>query len=298
MNTLTLKNLSRKKLPVGQAGFKSAPLKSLVPISESNKNEEKMKFFESYIMEMEYFKKKVESLDSDVSSSIMDFEDKIYEIKLIIDSVIGFRKEDAEGMASMILSLKKSIENVSDKSSKILPEITGRMSALLKDHVASVEEKISILSKNTVEISDKRYDLYSKSVLDIGNRFRTLEEIMGKIPKDIYEFGAQLSVLSNGILVGITGFLNFKSGFSLTASGLGIDVTATGSATWYQDEIVASGVTGTSFNLLHVPTSVVFLYKNGQLMISGSNQDYTRSSGAISLSVSLNKTDILTATYS
>lgn len=71
-----------------------------------------------------------------------------------------------------------------------------------------------------------------------------------------------------------------------------------GSGTWYADEIVASGVTGTSFNLLNIPTSVVFLYKNGQLMINGSGQDYIRTAGAITLSVSLNKTDILTATYS
>lgn len=71
-----------------------------------------------------------------------------------------------------------------------------------------------------------------------------------------------------------------------------------GSSTWYQDEIVASNTTGTSFSLVHTPLSVVFLYKNGQYMISGIGQDYTRSGTSLTLAVSLTKADVLTATYS
>lgn len=66
---------------------------------------------------------------------------------------------------------------------------------------------------------------------------------------------------------------------------------------WYQDEIVASNTTGTSFSLLHTPTSVVFLYVNGKYLVSGVGQDYTRSGTSITLAVSLFTTDLLTATY-
>lgn len=71
----------------------------------------------------------------------------------------------------------------------------------------------------------------------------------------------------------------------------------TSSTTWYQDEIVASGTTGTSFSLLHAPSAVVFLYKNGQYLVSGIGQDYTRSGVNLTLAVSLLSTDILTANY-
>lgn len=68
--------------------------------------------------------------------------------------------------------------------------------------------------------------------------------------------------------------------------------------TWYQDEIIASGVTGTSFSLINTPARVVFLYKNGQYLISGVGRDYTRSGKTITLATSLLSTDILTANYS
>jgi hypothetical protein len=71
-----------------------------------------------------------------------------------------------------------------------------------------------------------------------------------------------------------------------------------GSGTWYQDEIVATGQTGTSFSLLHTPSSVVFLYKNGQYLVSGASYDYTISGANITLQTSLLATDLLTATYS
>jgi hypothetical protein len=68
--------------------------------------------------------------------------------------------------------------------------------------------------------------------------------------------------------------------------------------TWYQDEIVGKNTTGTSFNLLNNPSSVVMLYKNGQYLVSGAGYDYTRSGQAITLAVSLMSSDLLTATYS
>lgn len=94
--------------------------------------------------------------------------------------------------------------------------------------------------------------------------------------------------------------IDFTSGATVTNLGGGVAGVAVtgGSGTWFQDEIVAQNTTGTSFTLAHTPTAVVFLYKNGQYLISGSGKDYTRSGTALTLSISLNTTDILTATYS
>lgn len=92
------------------------------------------------------------------------------------------------------------------------------------------------------------------------------------------------------------------SNVTVTKDGSGATViSSTGggsSATWYEGEVVASNTTGTSFSLQHVPVSVVFLYKNGQLLTAGAGQDYTRSGGSITLAVSFNTADLLTATYS
>ena len=76
-------------------------------------------------------------------------------------------------------------------------------------------------------------------------------------------------------------------------------VTSSGGPTWYQDEIVATGQTGTSFTLAHTPTAIVFLFKNGQYLVSGGvSYDYTLSGASITLNVALLSTDLLTANYS
>lgn len=74
--------------------------------------------------------------------------------------------------------------------------------------------------------------------------------------------------------------------------------TSGGGGTWYQDEVVASGVTGTSFSLINTPTKIVFLYLNGQYLVSGVGKDYTRSGKNITLATTLLSTDLLTANYS
>lgn len=86
-----------------------------------------------------------------------------------------------------------------------------------------------------------------------------------------------------------------------TLSGTGTSsnpLTVIGGGTWYQDEIVAESTTGTSFSLLHTPTNIVFLYKNGQYLVSGVGRDYTRTGTSITLTDSLLSTDVLTANYS
>ena len=88
------------------------------------------------------------------------------------------------------------------------------------------------------------------------------------------------------------------SGITITQENVGgnEDLKISG-GTWYQDEIVAQNTTGTSFNLAHSPTSTVFLFLNGKLLVKGVSQDYTISGTAITLNVALFVTDILTATY-
>lgn len=87
---------------------------------------------------------------------------------------------------------------------------------------------------------------------------------------------------------------------TLTGTGTSSNpLSAVGSTgTWYQDEIVATGQTGTAFSLLHTPTSVVFLYLNGQHLAKGASYDYTIAGKNITLAVALLSSDLLVATYS
>lgn len=92
------------------------------------------------------------------------------------------------------------------------------------------------------------------------------------------------------------------SGIDYTRTGTSITMTSTvlstdiltanyltsSTNTWYQDEIVASGTTGTTFNLLHIPQRVLFLYLNGQYLV-----DTT----IITMTSTILGTDSLSATY-
>ena len=106
-----------------------------------------------------------------------------------------------------------------------------------------------------------------------------------------------------GGLQNINGLVQAGTNVTISGSGTKSDpyiVNSTGGSggTWYQDEIVATGQTGTAFSLLHTPTSIVFLYLNGQYLVSGAGKDYTRSGTSITLTNALISSDLLTANYS
>lgn len=71
--------------------------------------------------------------------------------------------------------------------------------------------------------------------------------------------------------------------------------SSSGAGVWYQDEILTR-TNGIDYSLAHSPSSVLFLYLNGQLLINIT--DYTRSGTAIAMVATTLSTDILTATYS
>ncbi len=67
-----------------------------------------------------------------------------------------------------------------------------------------------------------------------------------------------------------------------------------GSGTWYQDEVLTF-TDGIHYTLAHNPSSVVFLYLNGQLIKSIT--DYNRTNKNIVMTYTLLATDVLSATY-
>ena len=72
-------------------------------------------------------------------------------------------------------------------------------------------------------------------------------------------------------------------------------ITGLVSATWYQDEVV-SYTNGTNYTLAHAPTTVLFLFLNGQHLVN--TVDYTYSGVNITMLSSTLSTDVLSATYS
>lgn len=89
---------------------------------------------------------------------------------------------------------------------------------------------------------------------------------------------------------------NFPGLFEPTSVVIGGQSTG-GGGTWYVDEVAGGTKNGVNlaFTLTNTPVSVVFLYLNGQLQVSGT--DFTRVGKNITMTTAPLATDKLTATY-
>lgn len=257
----------------------------------------------------------------------MTKEQKLETILKKISTPEEYREYSISSMSKDIDKKEKSIQGIISEiderfeiSSNSLGELRDELNEYLVNFESDIEKKIvsssgEILSvKNLLSDSISSLNLSLRKVFthDLSIRKQEINSIIKKIQKDIEELfwwrslngsnnvQAVLNIKSNGTTIAnnVTG-LNFTNATITTNPDGTVNITTSGSGgLWYQDEIIAQNTTGTSFNLLHIPTSVVFLYKNGQYLTSGSGQDYTRILAAILLSVSLTINDILTATYS
>lgn len=98
---------------------------------------------------------------------------------------------------------------------------------------------------------------------------------------------------------GDTVFAGSNITITVNADGTKTISSTGGGGTWYQDEVPDGLKNGSNkiYTLAHAPTSVVFLYLNGQYLASG-GVDYTRSGTGITMVVAPLPTDSLIATYS
>lgn len=214
--------------------------------------------------------------------------------------IAGFRKDIDDFSKQHKIDIQFLSKEFSDTSKKIEERMgsfefpSNEDLSLLQDKHKTLEEEVSLHKKQ----SDSSFDVVAKII-------KKLEEDIKKFGKSVYEFGSSFSILLNSITVGQTFGINFIAGTGITittavnAQGfISLTISSTGGGTWYQDEAVSGTKNGSnkSFTLAHSPATVVFLYLNGQIQVSGT--DYTRSGTAISMTSAPLSTDSLTATYS
>lgn len=170
----------------------------------------------------------------EIQKSIESFTNQISGLKTAINSVHSFTKKDIFDINKNLNLISKKISEMSSKddyskNDKRMQELEDTISGLLNKTIIPLKESVQNIRKESGGNLIRHSQKYESDIVHIYKRFKTLEEIMGKIPKDIYEFGSQLYVNSGGKLVGITSLINFVSGFTVVPNGLGIDITATSS---------------------------------------------------------------------
>lgn len=249
--------------------------------------------------------KELETLQNTSTSTISS------ELKKIIDE-INYSISDLE------IIINEKINSSEKKTLNFVKDLSARLTA----EIDRIEREIPVLPPETdlTDINNRIKDLEfksnipievlkeetGKSIIDKINSSPTesdsdkiaREHIRG-LEEELRDIKYKIIQASSGRGGGVNGLTQVYHDSTLSGNGTqSSPLTVLGGGTWYQDEIVASGVTGTTFTLLNTPTNIVFLYLNGQYLVSGVGKDYTRSGKNITLATTLLSTDILTANYS
>lgn len=192
---------------------------------------------------------------------------------------------DEKALASKVLSMVKVPDpipgrdavvdenRIAEKASKLIKIPEAKIPKI--DHQEIVDKVFAELDKGKRKLSTKH----------IGDMTEGMEQYLRPIRSLAAGFRGGGDVVTAGSNITITTDVNGKK-----------VITSSGSATWYQDEVLTR-TDGTNYTLAHTPTAVVFLYLNGQLLVGG-GQDYTRTGTAIALTSPTIASDTVSATYS
>lgn len=206
-------------------------------------------------------------------STFLEHKSLIGKNKQEIDSAVKELEEAFDTLWPLISRLEKSVQDNSETTSTSSKEIDKKHAELASEvaqHVVDltkfIERKhklaLAKISKQ-VKVEVKVDEEESKKV---ASEIKRLEKLIEKIGK--YEYGSQLNVLSGGTIVGFTGQLNFKSGFTVAQNGSQVDVTSngTGGGLGYLAATGAVNNSNTSFTFPSPPTLVNVngaMYANG-----------------------------------
>ena len=154
-------------------------------------------------------------------------------------------QKDKEAYEKVVSDLEEAFDHVWPEFEKVRKAIE-KSTKSGKDSLSEIDQKhTKNFARHAEDILDlsklveKRYQSALKRInqLDIPD-FKEYDDSMTKaeikrledLIKDLgkYEYGSSLQIFSAGKAIGFTGQINFKSGFTVTQSGQGIDVTATG----------------------------------------------------------------------
>lgn len=252
-------------------------------------------------------------VDDYVNSTNTNFEDRLNNLVNFLENfenTIEFKINDKEA------SNKKQIETVFANIKKLNSDIVSVRQSIPKEvdlssyneKVAEIESKITELQKPKAEIQpiEIRNKLESISVEEeklsieaISFLRKELDELKRKGAVTPTVLGSlNIDLLNNGIGVGATNRINFGTGLTVTNTSYGLTVNATGGGsstdTWYQDEVLTR-TDGTTYTLAHTPTSVLFLFLNGQKITE--DTDFTVTGDTITMTAPTLSSDVLTATY-
>lgn len=110
-------------------------------------------------------------------------------------------------------STKKHTDSIADLSTKIV------------NLTSTVEKRYQAALKRINQQKDKvEVRIDNGEVRSVRGELTRLEGLIEKVGK--YEYGAQLQVQAGGSIIGFTGIINFKTGFTVVQNNQGVDITA------------------------------------------------------------------------
>lgn len=187
----------------------------------------------------------VEGRVDEIFASIGEFPKQINEIRLAIEGYDKMHKEDIDSFNKHIHEIRLNLKKFSSKEDLdgIEKQLAKGVSKVLEKSLESLEKKLEKAKKESLEAVGEKHEKYHKNITDIETKFDTLESLIGKLPKDIFEFGYQLTLALNGKTIGGTQLIDFENGNNTTVEvssvlgGLKVKINASGGFT----ELAATG---------------------------------------------------------
>ena len=242
-----------------------------------------------------FFNKKEKQLNENIQTSLekakQDLIESTNNIEETFNEIIEIKEEIEKALETVeemgesdIEEMSKSVDNIIISLNDFLRKedagvIESKILNQVKTAIKDIDSSIKNVHKNNTRTLKGHSEQYNIELKNIHDRFGTLEELVGKIPTDVFEFGSQLSVIVNGAFAGITSALNFKNGTNTTVTvvptpqGVGLDVTVNTSGSGLSKEIPTGTINGSN-TVFTVQNKTKLLFLNGAYQ-SDSGVDYT-----------------------
>ena len=206
--------------------------KEKVGLSSHLKPESNDSIFRILQDEIESIRGKSIEIETKVKRSLSDFVDAANSVK---QDILSHKTTSADE----IKALKASVGSVADK-------VDSYIASLSKETMGDVEARvIGIVNKSIDEVKASVSDLKANADMVVPQiesdalnaRFKTLEDLIGKIPKDVLEYGSQLFISNNKKSLGAFTQIDFQNGTNTTAAvtrssnGVVVKINATSGST-------------------------------------------------------------------
>lgn len=251
-----------------------------------------------------------------VLEKIIEFEDRTEESEIKVTKCLEKINEVLETVSETLANVKDGEPgepgkdyvltdlDKKDIAQKILVPVVDKVierTEVIKEQpivtTEIVKETTRDMTESPEQIRNKLESLDGEERLDksaIKGLDEELKKIGMKASSPTSVFGrAGVQILSNGSKVGTkANIINIGSGITVTnVNGL-VTLSVVGVGTWYENEVLAR-TDGTNYTLANTPSSVAFIFLNGQ-----QTSDYVRIGSAVTMNTPTLASDVITATYS